>query len=229
MNSEKKEGLSNKIKMIKNIIIYILALIGLISIVWFIGYRFGSNWEFFKKGKNSNLEIHTQTTQLGFKDMGELVTQSAYTTIVVDNKDNKKWMFDKLKVPFSDRRLLFTYNVKVDAAVDFTQITLQNYESSIIVKLPHSKIFNTSLNNDSLKIYLQDGDFKFEETNEAQKALKQQATADAIANGILELADENAQFLIERMIKSNSNLKDCEIKFKYIDNKNQEVSNENKE
>lgn len=163
----------------------------------------------------------TKTTKLKLEDVGELVTQTAYLTEVRDNKENRK-LFKIIDVPFSESRQIFSYDMTVDASVDFSQITPKyNYiKKEILVKLPHAKIYNTTLNNDSLKVYL-DSESLFSridltENNEALKEMKEQGIEDAKANGIIEAADANAKRLIESLLKSDELYKDFTINYEYI-------------
>lgn len=219
MSAEKSNSKIGKVKKVllitKNVIVYALAVIGLIAIIAFVAYRSGKEIGFMQKENESTMETQTQTTTLGFKDMGKLVTQSAYATVVIDNKDDKK-IFDKLHIPFSDRRLIFSYNVKVDAAVDFSQITEDIQENKIVITLPHAEIYGANTDKDSLKKYLEEGSFTLEETNDAWKDIENQATEDAKANGLLEQADVNAKILIENFVKSEVSLKGYEVVFEYI-------------
>lgn len=219
MSAEKSNSKIGKVKKVllitKNVIVYALAVIGLIAIIAFVAYRSGKEIGFMQKENESTMETQTQTTTLGFKDMGKLVTQSAYATVVIDNKDDKK-IFDKLHIPFSDRRLIFSYNVKVDAAVDFSQITEDIQENKIVITLPHAEIYGANTDKDSLKKYLEEGSFTLEETNDAWKDIENQATEDAKANSLLEQADVNAKILIENFVKSEVSLKGYEVVFEYI-------------
>lgn len=230
MCAEKTNSKIGKVKkillIIKNVIVYSLAIIGLVAIIWFIAYRSGKKIGFMQKENESTMQTQTQTTTLGFKDMGKLVTQSAYATVVIDNKDDKK-IFDKLHIPFSNRRIIFSYNVKVDAAVDFSLITEKIQDNKIIITLPRAEIYGASIDKDSLKKYLEEGTFKLEETNEALKDIEEQATADSKANGLLEQADTNAKILIENFVKSEESLKDYEVVFEYIGENQEENKVEN--
>lgn len=217
MSGEKVSKVKKVLLIIKNVIVYTLAIIGVISIVWFCAYRSGKKIGFMQKENESTMKTQTVTTALEFRNIGKLVTQSAYTTVVIDNKDDKK-IFDKFHIPFSNRVLVFGYNVKVDAAVDFSQITEDIKENKIIIKLPHAEIFGANTDKDSLKKYIEEGSFSLEETNEAWKDIENQAIADAKTNGLLEQADINAKILIENFVKSDENFKDYEVSFEFIEN-----------
>lgn len=163
----------------------------------------------------------TKSTKLGLKDVGELVTQTCYVTVVEDTETNRKF-FDLFDIPFTESRQIFSYDVEVDASVSFSEIsyTYNEKDNEITINLPHAKIYKSTLNLFSLKVYL-DSESLFsrinlEKQNEALKAIEEQAVNDAKANGILEAADKNAQTLINSFIKSNNEYKECKINYEYI-------------
>lgn len=170
---------------------------------------------------NISFKSQTKTTKLGLEDVGELVTQTCYVTVIKDNKTNRDF-FKLFDIPFTESRQIFSYDVEVDASVDFSKITYTaNEESSeIIIRLPHAKIYKSTPNLFSFKEYL-DVESLFsridlEQQNEALKAIEEQAINDAKANGILEAADRNAKTLISGLIKSNDKYKEYKIIYEYI-------------
>ena len=46
---------------------------------------------------SSVINLQTKSTKFGLKDVGELVTQTAYVTVVTDNKENKE-LFNKFEM-----------------------------------------------------------------------------------------------------------------------------------
>ena len=52
--------------------------------------------------------------------------------------------------------------------------------------------------------------------NEARKAMKVEGIETAKSNGILDAGDNNAQKLIEGLVKSDSKYKNYNIKYEYI-------------
>lgn len=166
------------------------------------------------------LIMQTKSTKLGLEDVGELVTQTCYVTVVQDTKVNRDF-FNLFDVPFTESRQIFSYDIEVDASVNFSEISYhESGENEITIKLPHAKIYKSSLNLFSFKEYLDATSWfsrvKLENQNEALKSMEEQAVADAKANGILEEADKNAQMLISGLVKSNPNYKDYKINYEYI-------------
>lgn len=193
------------------IILCVVIILAVITGVFYLGTLF----------KDYNTTYNTKTTKLGFEDVGELVTQTGYLTIVEDTKTHRT-LFKSFKVPFTESRQIFSYDVEVDASVDFSKISYKanDEKKEIEIKLPHSKIYKVTLDLDSLNVYL-DTESLFsridlKKHNEAIKKLKEQAVADSKANGILTAADKNAKKLINGFVKSNEKYKDYKVIYKYV-------------
>ena len=205
-NVKKKVIKLNKIPKVVRWIIVIL--IGLI--IFYLGIRFSDVYS-----------SQVKTTKLGFEDVGQLVTQTGYLTVIKDNEEHREF-FKLFKLPFTESRQIFSYDIEVDASVDFTQISyVENQKNQEIkIKLPHAQIYKATLKTDSFKVYL-DSESLFSridltEQNEALKTMEEEAIENAKANGILKAADENAKKLIEGLIKGNSKYKEYKIIYEYI-------------
>lgn len=205
MEKEKKKNIK-VVPIVIKIVIVIAILLG----VFYLG-----------NACSSVINLQTKSTKFGLKDVGELVTQTAYVTVVTDNKENKE-LFNKFEIPFTESRQVFSYDVEVDVSVNFSEIsyTVDSENKEIKVSLPHSKIYKTTLNTDSLKVYL-DTESLFsridlKEHNDALNAIKEQAATDAKSNGTLEAGDNNAKRLVESFIKENSRYKDYSFSYAYI-------------
>jgi len=209
MSSEKKEkkNLLMRISMLPKAIRLIVILL-ILSIIFSLGV-FG----------REILSISSKTTKFGLEDVGELVAQSAYLT-VVDEISKYSEVFNK-KIPFTQSRQIFSYDVQVDASVDFSKISVSEERNMVTVKLPHAKVYKAYLDEESLHVFLDSGSLftriKLEDQGEARQEMLEKAKEDAINNGLLEAADKNAQKLISGMIKSNSRYKEYEINYEYID------------
>lgn len=207
---EKEKKTKSFIKAVP-IVIKIVVVIAILLGVFYLG-----------NACSSVINLQTKSTKFGLKDVGELVTQTAYVTVVTDNKENKE-LFNKFEIPFTESRQIFSYDVEVDVSVDFSEIsyTVDSENKEIKVSLPHSKIYKTTLNTDSLKVYL-DTESLFsridlKEHNDALNAIKEQAATDAKSNGTLEAGDSNAKRLVESFIKENSRYKDYSFSYEYIE------------
>ena len=206
---EKEKKTKKNIKVVP-IVIKIVIVIAILLGVFYLG-----------NACSSVINLQTKSTKFGLKDVGELVTQTAYVTVVTDNKENKE-LFNKFEISFTESRQVFSYDVEVDVSVNFSEIsyTVDSENKEIKVSLPHSKIYKTTLNTDSLKVYL-DTESLFsridlKEHNDALNAIKEQAATDAKSNGTLEAGDNNAKRLVESFIKENSRYKDYSFSYEYI-------------
>ena len=155
-------------------------------------------------GARTVLRIQTQTTKLRFADIGELATQSAiYTTVDVLEKAQELL---GVQVPFTQSKSIYSYSGVIKAGIDFSQIewSVDDASRTVHVRLPEFRILSNEIDEDSLRLYHEDLNIftpmKVEYFNAAQKALKEQGEADAIANGLFEEAEDNAKRLIEAFI-----------------------------
>lgn len=194
------------------VIFGILILVG-VFVVFYLGVRMSSNFKTQEK-----------TTKLGLEDVGELVTQTCYTTVLEDSKNNRDF-FKLFDIPFTESRQIFSYDFEVDASVDFAAIkySVDDEKQEIKVVLPHAKVYKTTLNPKSFKVYL-DSESLFsridlEKHNKAVKKMEEQATKDCVSNNILDAADSNAQKLLEGFIKGNLTYKEYKIIYEYVKEK----------
>lgn len=192
--------------MKKKIIIIAIIVISLLVLVLGLGYKM----------MDSNNAI-----EFGLKDVGKLVTQEAYVTIVKDSKEHRTF-FKLFKLPFTESRRVFSYTFVVQASINFENIDLafDDDNQKVIVKLTKAEISNVSDLKQSLNIYLDDeslfSNIDLNEHNDAMISMTEEAKKTAINNGILTAADDNAKVLIEKMIKSDRKYKDYEFVFKYV-------------
>lgn len=202
-----KKGVKTFNKLPNVVKIIVLALI-IVPLLWI--------------GVTSKFSTHSKATKFGLENMGELVTQTAYVTIVQDSKDHKEF-FNLFKLPFSTSRMIFSYDFSVDASVNFEQISydINDKKKEIKVKLPHAKHYKTTMAVNSLEVYLDDdGLFSridLKELNQAEVEMEEEAKNTAIANNLLEAADKNAQKILETMFKSASKYQEYNVVYEYID------------
>lgn len=169
----------------------------------------------------TNIETESQILSLKFKDIGNLVTQTSQMTIVKKIEDDRK--IGNFVIPFSKSARIFSYDVDVDAAVNFEKVSYEVDESrkTILIKLPHAVLNNASINHDSLRIWRDDESvfsrIDLDEQNSATKELIDEAKATSLSNGLLEKADTNAKQLLSSFISGDSHYKDYKVEFSYIE------------
>lgn len=181
-------------------------MIALVVILMLVGGVISMKKSFFTESK---------TTKIGFEEIGELATQAAYCT-EVDVIDASRELFG-LKIPFTQSKYIYSYDVVVKAGFDFSDIEWSENDTVVTVKLPKTKILGCEIDTDSFKVYHEEEsifrEITLEETNESMSKLKKQAEDDAVANGILENARNNAETILTGFFGNTYDLKTYEIKF----------------
>lgn len=161
-----------------------------------------------------------KVTDLGLKDMSELVTQTCTVTVIQDSKKNLTFFKDH-KIPLTESRQIFSYDFDVDASIKFNKITfdVDNKNKTITFNLPHANVYKTSIILDSFNSYYESDslftEIDLSENNDAKKQMAIDAEEKCIKNKLLENADKNAEELLKGLVKSNSKIKDYKVLFKY--------------
>lgn len=162
------------------------------------------------------ISSESQTTEIGFENIGELATQSFYCT-QVNVTDSSKKLFD-LNIPFTNSKYIYSYGVNIKAGYDFGEIHCEVQENSIVVEMPEAKILSSEIDQDSFKVYLEDesifNQISLEENNESMKKLKEQAEADAIESGLLDNARSNAETILTGFLGNLYDLNQYQIVFR---------------
>ena len=161
-----------------------------------------------------------KVTDLGLKDMSELVTQTCTVTVIQDSKKNLTFFKDH-KIPLTESRQIFSYDFYVDASIKFNKITfdVDNKNKIITFNLPHANVYKTTIILDSFNSYYESDslftEIDLSENNDAKKQMAIDAEEKCIKNKLLENADKNAEELLKGLVKSNSKIKDYKVLFKY--------------
>lgn len=213
--NEKKERKDNKIlKIIKNYSVELL-IVCIVIIIIIFGFKYSNNFKTQEK-----------TTTLGLRDVGELVTQTCYATVIEDSKNNRDF-FKLFDFPFTTSRQIFSYDFEVDASINFEEIDskIDHKKKTITIILPHATVYKTTLKPMSLKVYLDEDNLfsriDLKQHNEALEKMEKQAAKDCQGNGLIEAADKNAKQIITSVIKSNKDVKDYKVYIKYKDGSNE--------
>ncbi len=204
--STKKTGLAKTYLGAK--CVKIVAIIVVIAIV-ISGVAIGTKTVFNSQNK---------TSDIGFENMGKLVTQSCTCTQIQDTDKAVEWY--GFKVPFTQTKYLYSYDVEITAGIDFEQIRWKadDEKKVITVKLPEAEIIGRELDEDSLEVYYEKESafvrVSLEENNEAIKSMKDKAEQKAIDKGILDKATKNAQKIVKAFFEKNYDLDEYTVKFK---------------
>ncbi len=168
-------------------------------------------------GLSSIFNHEEKPTKLGFEDIGELATQAAYTTIVEDT-DVSRELFG-VSIPFTQSKLIYSYDVVVKAGLDFDQVKWTVSENKIKVEMPEIRILSSEIQFDSFQTYYENESIfrpvKIDENNQAIQEMVKKAETTAVENGLLENARENAEMMIKGFIYQNIDSQEYQISFTY--------------
>ena len=167
-------------------------------------------------GVTKYFQTQSKTTKIGFEDIGELATQSAYCT-EVNVTEAARELFG-ITIPFTQSKYIYSYDIVIKAGFDFNEIEWSESGNTIEVRLPEAKILSSEIDLDSFELYLGDEsifrEITMTENNEALKSMRQSAEDDAIANGLLENAHSNAETILTGFFGNVYDLDEYEIIFK---------------
>ena len=172
---------------------------------------------FFWIAVRDNLSFYSDTSKLGFEDIGEMATQSAYCTEVSLTEADRE-LFG-LSIPFTQSKYIYSYDVIIKAGYDFSEIqwSVDEGKKQIKVKLPEVKVLSNEIDLDSFKVYYEKESIfrpiSLEENNTAMKELQKTAEKDAIGNGLLENAQANAETILKAFFAKAFDLQKYEIQF----------------
>ena len=201
MNQQEQHNLPHIVHNLKNIVLIALVVVLAITVVG-LGFKVSHTTE-------------SKTTKLGFEDIGEFATQSAYCTEVSATANARKLFGHNL--PFTQSNIVFSYDVVIKAGYDFSAITWDVHDTTITVKLPEVKVLSCEVKEDSFKKYVEDESiftpFTLDDNNNAMKALKETAQTDAIANGLYENARSNAETMLTTFFSSAYDMDQYTIEF----------------
>lgn len=201
MNQQEQHNPPHIVHNLKNIVLIALVVVLAITVVG-LGFKVTHTTE-------------SKTTKLGFEDIGEFATQSAYCTEVSSTANARKLFGHNL--PFTQSNIVFSYDVVIKAGYDFSAITWDVHDTTITVKLPEVKVLSCEVKEDSFKKYVEDESiftpFTLDDNNNAMKALKETAQTDAIANGLYENARSNAETMLTTFFSSAYDMDQYTIEF----------------
>ena len=169
-----------------------------------------------EKRDNVVISVNTDTVKEGLANMGVLITQEYYFTQV------EKYTKEKtiLKFLTSQSEFTYSYDGAVLAGVDLEKIQIEKDEDRKIltVDMPASEIVTVTIDKDTFKIYSEKeslwNPLKLEDYNISLVEFENAAKERAIANGILERSDEQAEKLVLEFIRNLPNASGYTIEFK---------------
>lgn len=122
-------------------------------------------------------------------------------------------------IPFTQSKYIYSYDTVIKAGIDFAEVDVKANDISkvISVELPEVKVLSTEVDYDSFEVYLEDESIftqiDLSDQNESMAELTKTAEDDAIANGLLDNAKENAEILLTGFLGKAYDLSEYSVKF----------------
>ena len=166
-------------------------------------------------GYEKRVVYSSRIVDLKMENIGELSTQNAYFTNVQVISDSRElW---GVTIPFTQSKYIFSYDGIVKAGINFEEVTytINSNDKTITVNLPTAYITSVAVDEDSLVIYDESQSvftpLKLGDIRESRLALEQEAVQQAIGNGVLNDAINNAKVLVQAFLLSEKTLADHTI------------------
>ena len=125
-----------------------------------------------------------------------------------------------MTIPFTQTKYIYTYNSVVKAGIDFSKVKVTDRSGpskKIYVEIPKVKVLSTTIDYDSFKVYHEEesifSPISLEEHNASIKELEKTARKDAIANGLLDNAYDNAKKMLQAFLEQSYDSKRYTIVF----------------
>lgn len=176
---------------------------------------------FISAGSSGNeKDVRSRTIQFKLQDIGELATQAGmFRNVQVVGNSRDIW---GVTIPFTETKRIFSYDGKVKAGVNFSEIeiTADDVQKTIKVVAPLPHILSCEVDEDSCEIYDETknifNQLEISDFNDALIALKDEARQNALDNGILEEAQKNAELLIRGMLTGLYDLNEYSVEFEWV-------------
>lgn len=166
----------------------------------------------------SNTFYSSRTVEMNLKDIGELATQAAFYTDVITIHESDRTILG-ISIPFTSTNALCTYSGTIKAGLDFGAIRLQTdtAQKKLQLTMPQIRILSHEVDLGSLKVY-EKGKNPFniigvDQMNRAMINMKQGAEEKAIDKGLLTAAKNNAEKLLQSMLRSIPELREYQFEF----------------
>lgn len=160
-----------------------------------------------RKEAKSNYVSDEKITEIGFENIGELVTQSVTTTTVrVETKDLKLF---NVSIPLTQSKYIYTYNTTIKAGINFSDVKWQlgdtdDTSHNIYVDIPEVKTLSADIDLDSFKVLHEENNIfspiTLTEHNDSLIQLRENALSDAINSGLYDRALDNAKTILTSFI-----------------------------
>ena len=161
------------------------------------------------------------TAKMRLAEIGELATQAAYYTGVATIDDNREIRIigKQIGVPFTNTKIIYSYDGTIKAGMDFADIglTVSEEDKKIRVTLPEMRILSNEVDSNSLKVYDEKHSaftlIRVERFGESIGTLKEEAEKNAIEKGLFLEARKNAETLLRGFLAAGFDLNAYTLEF----------------
>ncbi len=172
----------------------------------------------FLPGNDGAVQTISTSLSGSINEIGELATaEYGYTMAQTLDKPPKELI--GIKIPFTESKIIYSYDGKIKAGVDFTKVAAKVDEAAgvVYVTMPEAVILSSEVDNDSLVVYDEKNSpfnsLKFEDMNLSIEELKKSAEDNAAKNGLFDSAMENAKKIIRSMVENLNSDKEYKVEF----------------
>ena len=156
------------------------------------------------KSSNKEYGYDSSTVMSKISHIQELALVKHNYTGVIGFKDNKRIL--NINIPLTDKYFLLKYNGYLKAGVDFSRIKINVLTDTLVhVSIPKPEIFDTVIDESSVQIYNESDNafnpIKISDYNEALSREKSVMINDAIKQGILKDATDQAKMVLTAMLE----------------------------
>ena len=153
---------------------------------------------------SKEVEYDSSTVMSRISHIQELALVKHNYTGVIGFKDYKRIL--NINIPLTDKYFLLKYNGYLKAGVDFSRIKINALTDSMVhVSIPKPEIFDTVIDEGSVQIYNESENafnpIKISDYNEALSREKSIMINDAIKQGILKDATDQARMVLSAMLE----------------------------
>ncbi len=184
-----------------------LVLLLLAALCFGTGYLIGGGKE------EKTPELSAVVVQNRLEQMSQLATAKYYYTSMGKFEDSDD--FYGMKIPFSGKHFIVSYDGSVLAGVDLGSSRIKVNGDRITVTLPEAQIMSHEIDSDSLKIFDETKNIfnpiTMENYNDFFSAQKKEMEAKAVENGLLVQAAEQAELAVRQVVSAVVDSENVEI------------------
>lgn len=169
------------------------------------------------------IEITGETIRSGMTDIGELATEEYwFTQVETFDKSKTAQLFNiTFDLPLTRTKFVYSYDGVIKAGIDFTGTEVEKDELKrlITITLPKSYILSSEIDYDSFRLYDEKtsifNPLSVKDVSDTNREMLRSAEKDAIAKGLLDRADKNAEKLVKNFLRGGYDLRGYAIKIEH--------------